>query len=60
MISHNFHFNAEQNQRIHTDGLIDSDPRLSKPEEGKRLIETDVAEMLEDYKKFLRRSELSQ
>ena len=37
-----------------------SEPSLTKPEEVKRLSEATEAEILENYKKFLGRSELSQ
>ena len=37
-----------------------SEPSLRKPEEVKRLPEATKAEILENYKKFLGRSELSQ
>ena len=47
------HSDAEQHRRSHPEGRIGSDPSLAKPEEGQQLLKTAVAEMLEDYKKFL-------
>jgi creatinine amidohydrolase len=47
-----FH-DARDYRRRFPDGRIGSDPSLATPEAGKRLYETAVAELAEDYREFL-------
>ena len=49
----NYHFDASDYRSRHPDGRIGSDPGLSNPEDGQRLLETAAAELLDDYLAFL-------
>ncbi|MBM3596785.1 MAG: creatininase family protein [Alphaproteobacteria bacterium] len=44
---------AEDYRRLFPDGRIGSDPSLSSPEHGRRLVEAAVNDICEDYKTFL-------
>jgi len=51
--NHDDHYDSLDHQKRHPDGNIGSDPRLANPNDGKLLIETASAELLEDYNDFL-------
>ena len=44
---------AEDYRRLYPDGRIGSDPSLATPEHGKRFVDTAVADIAEEYRKFV-------
>ena len=44
---------AEDYRRLYPDGRIGSDPTLATPEHGKRFVDTAVADIAEEYRKFV-------
>ena len=47
------HYDAHHHRERFPDGRIGSDPSLTTPDAGKRLVECAVDEMGEDFRKFL-------
>lgn len=47
------HLDAEEHRRRFPDGRVGSDTALATPEDGKRLFDAAVLDMLEDYNSFL-------
>ena len=50
------HFDAAHHRKSFPDGRIGSDPSLSNPVDGKKLVETAVREITADYRAFLTES----
>ena len=46
-------YDAEDYRRTFPDGRIGSDPSLASPEAGRKLTEASVADVIDDYKKFM-------
>jgi creatinine amidohydrolase len=50
------HFDATHHRAIFPDGRIGSDPSLSKPEDGRKLVESAIPEIAADFAAFLAES----
>ena len=46
-------YDAEDYRRTFPDGRIGSDPSMASPEHGKTITEASVADVIDDYKKFM-------